>query len=633
MGANLIIGIGFLLLAGVLAFLSVKRVLGDGWLDIGDKIGSIIACLVGIWLLVNPFAGDKMGSAPEVSQEGSGNSQISGGPIQGNLTAGNNITATASEGGTAVINTGSGQVYITTLHGISAEQFQHLAEELGVTRSALKNFFHILEQEHVPSEALDSKLRQIAKNYKELQEKLEGLTGDDPSIMALKQEARQALEAGDFARVEQLLNQACEKDVEAAKQLQENAKKHLLSAAASKDQLGRLKTVQLAYREAVAYFRQAVDLVPQDVPLSRAEYMNDWGVVSVMVGDYAEARNPLVGALRIRERVLGAEHPDVAFSLTMLATLHVAQHHYDQVEPLATRALHIHEKMLGPEHPDVAQDLNLLGAIYEHQGKYDQAEECLKRTLTIDEKVFGPKHPHVATTWNNLAWVYRSQQKYELAESAYQRALTIVENALGPHHPQAAIPLNGLATLYSELGKPDHAEPLHQRAIAITEARLGPAHPDLVINLFSYAITLYRLHRDAEAETIKARAEAILNKRARMEGITGPVSWQVTALQAAKQVINGKEMEGYSFVLVLKELHGIGITFGTPNGWHLPPHGEEQLSFFFPSICHDRGAGRCDQRRIVTPAWNLSQNLILGGINDQGQTLELPVDIILPALP
>ena len=185
--------------------------LGDGWLDKGDKIGSIIACLVGIWVLINPFAGDKIGSAPQVSQEGSGNIQISGGIIQGNLTAGNNITATASEGGTAVINTGNGQVYITNLHGISAEQFQLLAEELGVTRSALKNFFHILEQEHVPSEALDSKLRQIAKTYKELQGKLEGFSSDDPSIVALKQEARQALEAGDFARVEQLLNQASDR--------------------------------------------------------------------------------------------------------------------------------------------------------------------------------------------------------------------------------------------------------------------------------------------------------------------------------------------------------------------------------------------------------------------------------------
>jgi hypothetical protein len=92
-------------------------------------------------------------------------------------------------------------------------------------------------------------------------------------------------------------------------------------------------------------------------------------------------------------------------------------------------------------------------------------------------------------------------------------------------------------------------------------------------------------------------------------------------------------MEGYSFVLVLKELNGIGITFGTTDGWYLPPNSEQQLSFFIPALCHDRGADPCDQRRIVTPAWNLSQNLILDSINDRGETLQFPVDIILPALP
>jgi hypothetical protein len=89
MGAHLIIGIGFLLLAGVLAFLSVKGVLGDGWLDKGDKIGSIIACLVGIWVLINPFATDNIGSSPQVSQEGSGNIQLGSNiNVGGNLIVG-----------------------------------------------------------------------------------------------------------------------------------------------------------------------------------------------------------------------------------------------------------------------------------------------------------------------------------------------------------------------------------------------------------------------------------------------------------------------------------------------------------------------------------------------------------------
>lgn len=64
-----------------------------------------------------------------------------------------------SNGGTAVIHTGKGDVYV----GISTERFQTLSEELGITRSALKNFFKILQLRGVPAEEYDSTLRKIAK--------------------------------------------------------------------------------------------------------------------------------------------------------------------------------------------------------------------------------------------------------------------------------------------------------------------------------------------------------------------------------------------------------------------------------------------------------------------------------------
>ena len=113
--------------------------------------------------------------------------------------------------------------HITTIQGISEERHERLAEELGVTRSALRSFFKILEQQQVPPEDLDHTLRQIATSYKDLHAKLQRFTSDDPAVMALKQQARDALEAGEFARAEALLNEASAKDLEAAQQLQEMA--------------------------------------------------------------------------------------------------------------------------------------------------------------------------------------------------------------------------------------------------------------------------------------------------------------------------------------------------------------------------------------------------------------------------
>ncbi|HOW77104.1 MAG TPA: hypothetical protein PK959_14485 [Candidatus Competibacteraceae bacterium] len=125
---------------------------------------------------------------------------------------------TATTGG--VIQMGPGTVHVTNIHGISEEKFQRLAGELGVTQSALEKFFEILEQAQVAPKDLDSTLREIAKRYKDLQTKLDSFSSDDPEVETLKRQAKEALDVGDFERAEKLLNQASEKDIQAAKELQ-----------------------------------------------------------------------------------------------------------------------------------------------------------------------------------------------------------------------------------------------------------------------------------------------------------------------------------------------------------------------------------------------------------------------------
>jgi alanyl-tRNA synthetase len=165
------------------------------------------------------------------------------------------VTATAQPGGTAFIQAGEGKIVITNIQGIDPAVHQKLAKQLGVTEAALKSFFKILEQKEVPPEDLDSTLRTIAERYKDLQKKLEEVSGEDAAVAELKRQAKEALEAGDFERAEKLLNEASKKDLEAARAMQERAKQRLLSAAASKAQNGELKYTQLAYAEAAQYYR------------------------------------------------------------------------------------------------------------------------------------------------------------------------------------------------------------------------------------------------------------------------------------------------------------------------------------------------------------------------------------------
>ncbi|WP_086132975.1 toll/interleukin-1 receptor domain-containing protein [Methylocaldum sp. SAD2] len=221
---------------------------------------------------------------------------------------------------------------------LSEERVEALIAELGVTKAALQNFFKILEQQQVAPNDLDATLRTIASRYKDQLARLSALPSDDTEVATLKRQAKKALEAWDFDTAERLLNQASDKDVEAAKALQANLNRRRLSAADSKAEAGEVNFTRLAYGKAADDFRQAADLVPADEPLPRADYLNRQGSALREAGRYPDAQAPLVEALAIREKVLGPDHPDVATSLNNLAALYRAQGQSAKAETMEARA-------------------------------------------------------------------------------------------------------------------------------------------------------------------------------------------------------------------------------------------------------------------------------------------------------
>ncbi len=329
--------------------------------------------------------------------------------------------------GVGVINTGSGPVTITNIQGISPEEHRKIAKELGVTEIALENFFETLHQEKVPLKDLDETLREIAKHYSELLEKIKVLeVSEDPEVQKLIAQAKKVVEQQKYDEAEKLLNQASELDLasaikaeDAAKRALEIAKKRRISAAESKAANGDLMYTQLKYSEAANYFQQAADILPEGNEETLAGYLNNAANALHYAGQYTQAQPLSEKALAIREKVLGAEHPDVATSLNNLAALYSAQGEYDKALPLHQRALAIYEKVLSAEHPEVASSLNNLAALYDSQGKYDKALPLYQRALAIYEKVLSAEHPDVATSLNNLALLYKTQGKYDKALPLY----------------------------------------------------------------------------------------------------------------------------------------------------------------------------------------------------------------------
>jgi tetratricopeptide (TPR) repeat protein len=69
---------------------------------------------------------------------------------------------------------------------------------------------------------------------------------------------------------------------------------------------------------------------------------------------------------------------------------------YAEALPLYERALRISEKALGPEHPEVATTLNNMAELLRTQGKYEEALPLYERRRPIREKKLGEEHPDVA---------------------------------------------------------------------------------------------------------------------------------------------------------------------------------------------------------------------------------------------
>lgn len=237
----------------------------------------------------------------------------------------------------------------------------------------------------------------------------------------------------------------------------------------------------------VPHARAAAEHAGDAVGAPLALLLNNVGYYLGARAAYVEAEPLYLRSVKIRENVLGSNHPEVALALSNLAELYRAQDRYDLVEPLLQRSLAIREKALAPDHPDIGISLNNLAGFYDVHAKYDLAEPLYRRALGIFEQRRGPHHRDVATTLNNLAKLYKIQHKHDLAEPLYRRALAIRERTLDPNHPDIAASLTNLAELYRAQDKPDLGEPLSRRALEIVEKALGPDHPTVATMLSNLA--------------------------------------------------------------------------------------------------------------------------------------------------
>jgi CHAT domain-containing protein/tetratricopeptide (TPR) repeat protein len=264
---------------------------------------------------------------------------------------------------------------------------------------------------------------------------------------------------------------------------------------------------------------------PNDpLPLARTLYVD--AQLRRYDGRYAQSMALLNRALEIRQRLQGADHPDVGEALQLKGELEFLQGDVAAAREDWTRTLAIVESRLRPEHPDIALTLRWLALAAKAFGDLSTARSLLERALPIGRASLAPCHQERPGLLNDFASLLMYEGDYQQARTLYDTALTTRTQCLGPNDQRTATVVHNQALLAAEIGDFALAEQLHRRAIDMWSAGLGPNHPYVARGLDALAQVV-----DASGSPAKALSlyEQALAARRRSLGDNHPeVAWTLT---------------------------------------------------------------------------------------------------------
>ncbi len=377
---------------------------------------------------------------------------------QGDHAIGKRVNVTQKVRGDGNIFSGTGNV---TVNGIPPALFAEYAGKLAVTDSALASFFKILEEQQVPRSDLDSKLREIAATHKELLLRMETVQSTDPQVVRLKDEARQAIEAGDYAKAEDLLNQAEARDVQAIEQLEDAARQRRVSAADTNVTQALAQRIQLRYAKAAAYWQKAAALLPEESKKDRAKYLGEAGNDLHRIAKYKEALPLYEQSLRIRQEI--GDKNQEGTTLNNIAAIHHAKGDYDKALPLWEQSLRIMQE-LGDKAGE-GTTLNNISQIYDARGDYTTALKYLEQSLVLFREI-GDK-AHEGGTLNNIAAIHHAKGDYDKALPLWEQSLRITQE-IGDKK-QEGTTLNNISQIYRARGDYPTALKYLEQSLAIRQ--------------------------------------------------------------------------------------------------------------------------------------------------------------------
>jgi CHAT domain-containing protein/tetratricopeptide (TPR) repeat protein len=215
----------------------------------------------------------------------------------------------------------------------------------------------------------------------------------------------------------------------------------------------------------------------------------------------------------IRERLLGADHPDLSISLCLLARVLMQRDAYPPAIRAGERAVAVAEAATTAGDLRLARALYVLGRVRYNAGDLPGADSLARRAHEMWARLSPPEDPGLAETAGLLGIVALDQGRTAAADSLCRLALDVSLASLGETHPQTALRIARLGVVRMIEARFAESDSLHRIALSALERWFPPDHPIIARQLFRAGNALAWGYHLEEAVPYQQRALAIFERR------------------------------------------------------------------------------------------------------------------------
>lgn len=223
-----------------------------------------------------------------------------------------------------------------------------------------------------------------------------------------------------------------------------------------------------------------------------AETLSFIALMQYHMGDYPSSLEAYQFSLRIhRKHSSDNDLPCIASTLNSIGLVFFKQQAYKLADMCFTEGLRIRTKLFGADHRDVAILWYNLATVHFKRGEEETAIKMYKETLRVEELHLGVNHPDVALTLMHLGQVHQQLGKFEEAAKYFRQVIAMERKSAVLNRSFLSKVLNLLGNVYLQLNQVPAMMECYVEASRLNEAPGADQSEPLIISGYN----LYCLHK------------------------------------------------------------------------------------------------------------------------------------------